>query len=543
MAITYGTVKGTFTSAEIHDSNSGVSAAPLRGYVSFTPAVTSVSDGVDDTIFLPRPVRATLNSKGFFSVKLAATDDTGNVPTGWTYRVDFHFEDDQGLDPFHMGVPGGQTIDLADVVPVAESSGYGYVNFEELIEAAVIATGAGGAYKAITISGTATEAVTKDTSLDISLTGDATFSVTGTRLGCIVGLRVDPNNHTLTLPGDLIIEGEDPVTATAWRMAEGWVYSISGLSGVEPPDPGDTTPPVAGTLASSDITDSGFTLTVTGASDESALHSLPYAFSIDNGATWSGWQSSPVYVVTGRSPSAEHQCLHQVRDNADPPHTTLGSSITVTTTAAPGILTFRGEARQGAAADSFTYSAVPLGTADANRWVVVAVTWWASGARTANLTINGVAATQVYAPAPVSGSGSRWFIAPVPTGTTADFVATTTTSGQLLSPSIAVWTANQQISFVAGRVESPTAISGDTFESLTATSVVGGFACAGFRTVSAAVSTTWTGVTERWDSAAAQPTSGGDAETTGTSFTATMTFSPALTGNCQASLATFRWGT
>lgn len=98
--------------------------------------------------------------------------------------------------------------------------------------------------------------------------------------------------------------------------------------------PADTTNPTPGTLAASAITDTGFTLTVTGASDETALHAEPYAFSTDNGATYSAWQASNVYAASGLDPETEHTCAHQVRDAAL--NVATGSSIPVTTEAASG---------------------------------------------------------------------------------------------------------------------------------------------------------------------------------------------------------------
>lgn len=96
--------------------------------------------------------------------------------------------------------------------------------------------------------------------------------------------------------------------------------------------PPDSTAPTAGTLAGSAITDTGFTLTVTGASDETALHAEPYAFSTDNGATYSAWQASNVYAASGLTAETAYQCVHKVRDAAL--NEATGTAITVTTGAA-----------------------------------------------------------------------------------------------------------------------------------------------------------------------------------------------------------------
>lgn len=94
----------------------------------------------------------------------------------------------------------------------------------------------------------------------------------------------------------------------------------------------DNDPPTPGALGSSAITSTGFTLTVSGASDAGAgLHPQAYRFSIDNGSTYSAWQASAVYVVTGLTASTAYTCIHQVRDAASSPNLATGTAIEVTT--------------------------------------------------------------------------------------------------------------------------------------------------------------------------------------------------------------------
>lgn len=94
----------------------------------------------------------------------------------------------------------------------------------------------------------------------------------------------------------------------------------------------DTTVPTAGTLASSSVGATGFTLTVTGASDAGVgLAAKPYRFSTDDGATWSAWQLSAVKVVTGLTASTLYTCQHEVKDAAG--NVRAGTAIEVTTTA------------------------------------------------------------------------------------------------------------------------------------------------------------------------------------------------------------------
>lgn len=594
----------------------------VPGKVTFTPRPSNLTHAGTGVIYRTAPVSVYLIKDVQVPVTLMATNDPQISPVNWTYQVSFQLESGVQIEPFDIEVEEGSDENISDLIPAQSSTGT-YIS-------------AGTLYVASTVSGTAGRLVENDTALDLTLTGNATYSLTGTRLGVVCAMRVDPAGHTLTLPGAITVTGMEPVTVTAWRMAEGWIYSVAGVSASEP-DPGDTVPPTAGTLVSSAINDTGFTLTVTGATDESALHALPYSFTTDGGTTWSAWQASPVYVKTGLSMATLYNCRHQVRDNASPPHqvtgtpinvtttgdvvaptagtlassaigasgftltvsgasdetalnatpyafstdggttwsawqssavfvatgkspttlygcrhqvrdaastpnTALGSAINVTTSALPGVLTFRGESRSPTSdVESYTYTNVDLGAADANRWVVVAVHWWAAGQRDCSLTIGGVSATSVYAPGAIGANGSfRYFALNVPTGTTADITATTITAGFMINPSIAVWTANQQVSVVNGTYVSVAA--GQTTATVTPTTVNGGFVLAGFRSRSNAVSTTWAGITERWDYTGSQPTSGGDSVTTAVSTSVTPTFSVALTQSTYVGAVGFRWG-
>ena len=82
-------------------------------------------------------------------------------------------------------------------------------------------------------------------------------------------------------------------------------------------NPADRAAPIAGTLAASAITATGFTLTVTGASDPGgALHATPYSFTTDDGATWTGYQAAATLPITGKVTGTGYVCQHRVRDAA-----------------------------------------------------------------------------------------------------------------------------------------------------------------------------------------------------------------------------------
>ena len=110
----------------------------------------------------------------------------------------------------------------------------------------------------------------------------------------------------------------------------GWLGFLSGTFGA--PVVPDTTNPTAGTLAGSMVAQTTFRLTVSGASDNQALHAQPYSFSLDNGTTCSAYQTSPIYDATGRTANTGYQCRHRTRDAAG--NVSTGTAITVTTLAA-----------------------------------------------------------------------------------------------------------------------------------------------------------------------------------------------------------------
>lgn len=145
--------------------------------------------------------------------------------------------------------------------------------------------------------------------------------------GFLVGYRVTATTiieGASFAPGSYIFERD---TSTG----SGWTYRTLAASTAIAVG-ADVTSPIAGTLAGSAITGTGFTLTASGASDAVALHATPYAFSTDNGVTFSAYQASNVFAVTGRIASTAYQCVHRVRDAAV--NVATGSAITVTTTAA-----------------------------------------------------------------------------------------------------------------------------------------------------------------------------------------------------------------
>ena len=156
----------------------------------------------------------------------------------------------------------------------------------------------------------------------------------------------DPDGHPVTVTADWG-DGTTPSTVTSpgthtYEMNGTYTATFTPNDGGQNGAPAlatyevtaaDVTVPVAGTLAASAPTTSGFTLTVSGASDSGVgLHSKPYRFSTNDGGVWSDWQTSPSYGATGLLSGTPYTCKHQTRDAVG--NTATGTAITATTTGA-----------------------------------------------------------------------------------------------------------------------------------------------------------------------------------------------------------------
>lgn len=182
------------------------------------------------------------------------------------------------------------------------------------------------------VAGVFTLEVKPDGLYELTGTADATVTLSGSA-GCQIGVKWFGVSGTLQ--GYTMSAGS---TVVAVRWPSGWEITPIGTS------PGDTTAPTPGTVAGSAITSSGFTLTIAGASDAGGLHAQPYAFSTDNGVTWSAYQASASLAITGKSASTGYQCKGRVRDAAG--NTADTAAVTVTTTSA--------QSWQTVALDTFT---------------------------------------------------------------------------------------------------------------------------------------------------------------------------------------------
>lgn len=137
-------------------------------------------------------------------------------------------------------------------------------------------------------------------------------------------------NGTITVSGNAFpIDGLGVILVVSWARGQDSYMVGAGGGGEAPVDPSDTTPPTAGTLTATGGVGQ-VSLAVAGATDETALHAAPYAFSVDGGSNFGAWQAGSSATITGLS-AGTVTCRHQVRDAAG--NISLGATKTATVTA------------------------------------------------------------------------------------------------------------------------------------------------------------------------------------------------------------------
>lgn len=171
-----------------------------------------------------------------------------------------------------------------------------------------------------------------------------------------------------------------------------------------------------------------------------------------------------------------------------------------------------------------TFVGVGLGTPTTTRTVIVIATYWSGGNRNVvSCNVGGVEAVSI-----INAGGGPWgfsaWRATVPTGITADIQVWR--NDDSLSTTISVWTHPAAVfSYDAGYSDVPTGST--TMSPIDLQSRPNGLALAGFTSRSSVFNTTWSGLSERWDTAVNQPTSGADLDTTGAPVTISAAFSNA----------------
>lgn len=124
--LTWGTVEGRLVAAVADtdlDPDTNPDIVPVTGQVVFTPNARRIVSPASGSVILPQPVVQDLTENGEFSVALIATDDPNSSPVDWTYTVQLRANNGVAAQSYNIQVPGGQTVNLANVTPVSESGG------------------------------------------------------------------------------------------------------------------------------------------------------------------------------------------------------------------------------------------------------------------------------------------------------------------------------------------------------------------------------------------------------------------------------------
>ena len=291
------------------------------------------------------------------------------------------------------------------------------------------------------------------------------------------------------------------------KDAAGNVTTGAAITQATDAAPADSTPPTAGTLAGSAITSTGFTLTVSGASDETALHATPYSFSTDNGATWSAWQASASYAATGLTAATAYQCKHRTRDAAD--NTATGAGVEVTTGAGSGLAaTFLASYVDPGSMNTYTFPAADLGPAAADRSIVVAIHTRNASLMVTSVGIGGVAATIDAQTTNAQGQLVALAHAKVPTGTSGNIIFTVGSGSVPQRGAIGVWRVTGAPSLTAA----DTATAATNGAALTVTAGADGLLLAASTVYGATAE--WANATEGYDTAAEILTCSGALATT-----------------------------
>lgn len=188
------------------------------------------------------------------------------------------------------------------------------------------------------VSGEVTIDAANGTTQALTLTGDAAPRLTGDPGDTLVlVVKQDATgSRTITWPAYVTWETAPTLTTTAGSVdvlslleAGGYWLGVASELGFVPPTI-DSIPPTAGTLT---VTPGAETadLSVADAADETALHATPYAYSTDNGGTWTAWQAAATYTATDLTPETSYTFRHKIRDAWG--NETEGTAVTDSTTA------------------------------------------------------------------------------------------------------------------------------------------------------------------------------------------------------------------
>jgi hypothetical protein len=169
----------------------------------------------------------------------------------------------------------------------------------------------------------------------------------------------------------------------------------------------------------------------------------------------------------------------------------------------PATISYRTSNTNTANQTSYTFSGQDIGTAAADRRVVVMFTIWCQGTFTVTgVTIAGVAATWALPGNVDNGAGQGWFrtgyaVANIPSGTTGDIVITA--NGGCNHVSIGVWAVYGLLSSTPTATGADNAFGGDATLNINIAAQAGGAVIAHQHDVNNTATRTWSGLTENYD--------------------------------------------
>lgn len=168
-----------------------------------------------------------------------------------------------------------------------------------------------------------------------------------------------------------------------------------------------------------------------------------------------------------------------------------GNSAVVGTPAAT--IAFTATTTATSATSPHTFTAFSIGTADASRYVAVAIRMYAASAGVSGVTIGGVTAAMLVDKTATNTDLSIW-IAAVPTGTTGNVVVTMAGTADFLY--LGGWAIYNLTGAGAATNTASTNTSGGT---MTLASVPAGGIAIGAATTHSAATYTWTTLAKNWD--------------------------------------------
>ena len=283
----YATVIGRFGSivSDSLDPDLRPDINPLSGTVTLAPTVPYIK--INGTVLQIATITAQVvngvivNPDGSEGIRILSTDVENDTITNWGWRATFK-------------------IPEVRITPVSF-----YAVKDEVIDLVNLTTGITGLPVEIAPGPKGDKGDPGEDGHTPEITFDGTTIVVDGTPG--PDLKGEPGEGGGGIAGAVPIF-ESLSEARAWEEANPGRLALTLEASIP-----DTVPPNPGTLSVS-VDATWADLTVTGATDDHGI--TGYAFSSDNGTTWTAWQDAPTARLEGLTASTEYTFRHRVRDAA-----------------------------------------------------------------------------------------------------------------------------------------------------------------------------------------------------------------------------------